>query len=141
VNEPARRPLVGVITVVRRGERVLLARRSRGLHVGRWGYPGGHVEWGETIIEAALRELLEETGVEASPTGQIETFDTIGRDDSGAIAWHYVLVAVGATWRAGEARALSDAAEVAWLALAELRAGTHDLLDRVEALAARVLSA
>ena len=62
----ADRPVVGVIVAVRRGDQVLLAQRSRGTYLGRWGFPGGHVERGETIVEAGLRELREETGVTPS---------------------------------------------------------------------------
>jgi 8-oxo-dGTP diphosphatase len=49
------RPVLGVIAVVRRGDQVLLAQRSRGTYLGKWGFPGGHVERGEAIVEAGLR--------------------------------------------------------------------------------------
>jgi len=129
------RPRVGVIAVVRRGDQVLLAQRSKGGYIGRWGFPGGHVERGETVIEAAMRELAEETGVGATPVGVLTTLDEIGRDAAGAVQWHYVLVAVLADWRSGEAVAADDAAGVQWVTLADITGGKIDVLPRVEPLA------
>ena len=60
-----RRPLLGAIAVVVQDGHVLLARRRKEPDAGLWGYPGGHVELGETALAAAARELLEETGVTA----------------------------------------------------------------------------
>jgi 8-oxo-dGTP diphosphatase len=131
----AGRPIVGAIAVVRRGDQVLLAKRSKGGYIGRWGFPGGHVERGETVIEAAMRELTEETGVIAEPVGVLTTFDEIGRDAAGAVQWHYVLIAVLADWRSGEAVAADDAAGVRWVTLADITGGQIDVLPRIEPLA------
>ncbi len=126
------RPRVGALAVVRRGDQVLLAQRSKGGYVGRWGFPGGHVERGETVIEAAMRELREETGVAAEPVGVLTVLDEIGRDDAGRVQWHYVLVAVLANWRAGEAVAADDAAGVRWATLADITGGQIPVLKQVE---------
>ncbi len=126
------RPRVGVIAVVRRGEQVLLAQRSRGGYIGRWGFPGGHIERGETSIEAAMRELAEETGVAADPVGILTVLDEIGRGGDGTITWHYVLVVVLADWRSGEAVAMDDAAGVRWATLADITGGTFPVLPQVE---------
>jgi ADP-ribose pyrophosphatase YjhB (NUDIX family) len=134
------RPVVGVIAVVRRGDQLLLAQRSKGGYIGRWGFPGGHIERGETSIEAAMRELNEETGVTAEPQGVLTTLDEIGRDAAGVVTWHYVLIAVLADWRAGEAVAMDDAAGVQWVTLADIASGKVDVLPRVEPLARMAFS-
>ena len=77
------RPIVGVLAVVLRGERALVVRRAHPPLAGRWGFPGGVLELGETVAEGAMRELLEETGVVAEPAGVLTVIDTIDRDPRG----------------------------------------------------------
>jgi 8-oxo-dGTP diphosphatase len=122
VSDPSRaarrypeRPIVGVLAVVLRGEKVLVVRRANPPMAGRWGFPGGVLELGETVAEGAMRELFEETGVVADPIGPLTVIDTIDRDDEGGIRFHYTLVAVRGRWRCGEGIAGDDADEVGWL--------------------------
>lgn len=126
------RPRVGAIAVVRRGDRVLLAQRSKGGYIGRWGFPGGHVERGETVVDAAMRELHEETGVVAEPAGVLTVLDEIGRNRAGEVQWHYVLIAVLADWQSGDGIAADDAADVRWATLAEITSGSFPVLKQVE---------
>ena len=113
------RPKLGALAVVPRGDAVLLVRRGRAPNRGLWGFPGGHVEWGETCAEAATRELVEETGVRARARRTLGVLDLIERE-GGAIAWHYVLVAVLCDWLAGEPMAADDAEDARWVSRAEL---------------------
>ena len=106
------RPIVGVLAVVLRGERALVVRRSNPPMAGRWGFPGGVLELGETVAEGAMRELVEETGVVAEPSGVLTVIDTIDRDDQGRVRYHYSLVAVRGSWRQGEG-APADGAKLA----------------------------
>src|SRR5271157_101441 len=114
------RPIVGVLAVVLRGDRALVVRRANPPMAGRWGFPGGVLELGESVVEGAMRELFEETGVIAEAAGTLTVIDTIDRDDQDRIRHHYVLVAVRGTWRAGEGIAGDDADEVAWLSREEI---------------------
>jgi 8-oxo-dGTP diphosphatase len=110
------RPFVGVGAVVFRGDEVLLVRRGKPPREGQWSIPGGIQLTGETVSEAARREVREETGLEVEIGDVVAVIDSIARDAVGAIEYHYTLVDLLAEWRAGEAVAGDDAAEVAWAA-------------------------
>jgi 8-oxo-dGTP diphosphatase len=114
------RPIVGVLAVVMRGERVLVVRRANPPMPGRWGFPGGVLELGETVAQGAMRELFEETGVTAEAAGPLTVIDTIDRDGEDRVRYHYTLVAVIGHWQHGEGAAGDDADEVAWLTRAEI---------------------
>jgi 8-oxo-dGTP diphosphatase len=118
------RPVVGVLAVVLRGERALVVRRANPPLPGRWGFPGGVLELGETVAEGAMRELLEETGVVAEPAGVLTVIDAIDHDTMGRVRYHYTLVAVRGVWRSGEGAAGDDADEVAWFSRAEIVGGS-----------------
>ncbi len=131
------RPMVGVGVVVWRGGDVLLIRRGKPPREGSWSLPGGRQRLGETVREAALREVREETGLEVEITGLVDVVDSITRDRAGEVRYHYTLVDFSAEWKAGEARAGGDAAEVAWVP--QERLGQYSLWSettRIIALAA-----
>ena len=110
-----KRRLVGVGVVVCQDDRVLLVRRGKAPGKGNWSLPGGAQELGETVFEAARREVLEETSVSVEVLGLVDVVDSIRRDPSGKIQYHYTLVDVAAEWRSGEAKPLDDAADVSWV--------------------------
>ena len=112
-------PVVGVGGVLVHEGRVLLIRRGKEPLYGRWVVPGGTVELGEPLDEALVRELREETGLEVEPLELITVFDRIQRD-GGRVLYHHVIVDYLCRWISGEARAASDALEVAWAAPDEL---------------------
>ncbi len=116
------RPYVGVGIVVFRGDEVLLVERAKPPIRNRWSIPGGAQEIGETVHEAARRELMEETGVEADLIGLIDVVDSITRDQDSRVQFHYPLVDFAAEWRSGEAAAADDVAAVRWVPLADLEA-------------------
>lgn len=123
-----KRPSAAVGVVCFRGDDVLLIRRGTPPRLGEWSLPGGRVEWGETLHAAALRELLEETGVTADIKGLIDVVDGIFRSRTHDDVWaHYVLVDYAAVWRSGEPRAGDDAAAAAFLSPDDLK--TIDLWD------------
>ena len=99
------------VVCIKAGE-VLLIRRGKPPRLGEWSIPGGRIEWGETCAQAALRELHEETGVQAELLGLLDVVDGLFQpEDGGAPASHAVLIDYAARWRSGEARAGDDAAE------------------------------
>src|SRR5947208_14964752 len=119
------RPIVAVLAVVLRGEQALIVQRAQQPNAGRWGFPGGVLELGETVAEGAMRELLEETGVVAEPAGWLNVHDAVSRDAEGRVQFHYVLTAVRGVWRSGEGEAADDAAATAWVSRAEIVAGLY----------------
>jgi 8-oxo-dGTP diphosphatase len=134
------RPVLGCLAVVRRGGRVLLARRSAPPGVGRWGFPGGMQELGETVHACTERELREETGIVAMPVRTLGVLDTIRRDDDGRIKVHFALIVVLLEWSAGEGEPIEDASALGWFTPEEVRAGGLDLFPQVEELMALALA-
>ena len=114
----SKRPLVGVGVVVVKGaagaERVLLIKRGKAPRLGSWSLPGGRQRHGETVRAAAAREVMEEAGLEIEIAQLLDVVDSLTRDSTGAVAYHYTLVDFLAEWRAGEAIAGDDAAAVTW---------------------------
>ncbi|MCH8553263.1 MAG: NUDIX hydrolase [Natronospirillum sp.] len=125
------RPSPAILAVVHHQGRVLLVRRGQPPNEGRWGFPGGKIEPGETIAAAAERELLEETGVRARAGRVLTTLDALDHGPAGELRHHYILVAVSCQWLSGEAAAASDAAEVRWVPVSELGSSGLDLIERV----------
>jgi 8-oxo-dGTP diphosphatase len=130
-------PVPAVIAVVIREDRALLVRRANPPDAGLWGFPGGKIEFGETVREAAIRELLEETGVQAEAQDILTTLDILGRNPSGATQQHFILIAVRCRWISGEPAAGDDALEAGWFAIAELGGGKIALSADVEVIARR----
>jgi 8-oxo-dGTP diphosphatase len=114
------RPIPSVGVVVCDGNRVLLVLRAQEPSRGKWSVPGGVIELGETICEAARREVLEECGLDVEVGEVIAVRDAIVPDQDGHIRFHYVLVDVVARCRGGELHAASDVADARWVSREEL---------------------
>ncbi len=115
----APRPVVAVGVLVVRDGKALLIRRAKPPAQGRWSIPGGRLKYGETIIEAAKREVGEECGIEIEPSVVALVLNRIGRSGD-KIEYHYVIIDLLARWVSGEAVAGDDAAEVEWIRLDEI---------------------
>jgi 8-oxo-dGTP diphosphatase len=119
-------PTVGVVCL--RGDQVLLIKRGTPPRLGQWSLPGGRIEWGEANAVAALRELKEETGVEAELLGLIDVVDGVfparpsPDGKAGEITRHYVLIDYAARWISGEPIAGDDAAEARFVSRDEAMA-------------------
>jgi 8-oxo-dGTP diphosphatase len=130
-------PAPAVIAVVIENGRALLVRRANPPDAGLWGYPGGKIEYGETVSEAAIRELREETGVEAQALDIITTLDIVVRAEDGAITQHYILIAVLCRWLSGEPVAADDALDAGWFALDDIQPERLPMSADVDVIAKR----
>jgi len=112
------RSAVGAIVI--RDDEVLLVKRNNPPGQGLWSIPGGCVELGETLQEAAEREIQEETGIIIRAKKPVYTFDVIERDDQGHTRFHYVIVDLLADYVSGKPNPRSDASEARWVTSREL---------------------
>ncbi len=114
------KPVCGVGVVCLKDDQVLLVKRAKPPITRQWSIPGGGQELGETTREAALRELKEETGVDAELIGLIDVIDTVSEDEEGRIQFHYTLVDFAAIWTSGEPVADDDVSDAQWVLLSDL---------------------
>ncbi|HZP63603.1 MAG TPA: NUDIX hydrolase [Terriglobales bacterium] len=113
-------PLVGVGAIVIEGDRVLLVKRGHPPLLGAWSIPGGVLEVGETLREAAVREAMEETGLQVEPSTLLGVYDRVLRDHRQRTLYHYVLIDFLCRRIMGEPRAGGDVDDVRWYRRAEL---------------------
>jgi ADP-ribose pyrophosphatase YjhB (NUDIX family) len=135
--------MLAASVAVLRGRRVLLAARARPPLEHIWSLPGGLVEPGETLAQAALRELREETGVEAELIGLIQPIEYIERDPNGRVKHHFVICAHAARWISGEGETGPEALAVRWarqeeIADAPTTPGLIPVLEAAFALGGRI---
>lgn len=137
-REYPERPIVAVGVVLLDGDKVLLIERARPPNAGRWTVPGGGVEAGESMREAALRELQEETGLTCTLGPIVEILERIVPDEAGRARYHYLIIDFVGTEPRGELRATSDAAAARFVPLAEVASLplTDDLSPVIERAAA-----
>jgi 8-oxo-dGTP diphosphatase len=113
------RPIVAVGAVVIDGDRVLLVQRGQEPLKGEWSLPGGAVEIGETLADALVREVREETALDVVVGPVVEVLDSIRRDPAGRAEYHYIIIDYACRVRGGTPMAPScgtDAADVRWVA-------------------------
>ena len=113
-------PLIGVGGVIFRDDQVLLIKRGKEPALGQWSIPGGVVRVGETLKEAVVREVHEETHLEVEVLGLAKVIERIFRELDGRISYHYVLLDFLCRIKKGELKADSDAQEACFVPLAEL---------------------
>jgi 8-oxo-dGTP diphosphatase len=115
-------PLVGVGAIIIDKGRVLLVKRGHPPLAGEWSIPGGVLELGETLREAAIREAREETCLTVETAELLGVYDRVLRDDDGRTLYHFVLVDFLCRQVSGEAHAADDADEVRWFTAEEIGA-------------------
>ena len=131
-------PLVGVGAVIIEGpiedSRVLLVKRAHPPLQAQWSIPGGVLEVGELVRDAAIREAREETGLVVEPADLLGVYDRILRNAEQRVQYHYVLIDFLCRRVAGDLAAASDAAEVHWFTREELPALNlaEDTLDVIQ---------
>jgi 8-oxo-dGTP diphosphatase len=136
------RPYLAVSAVIVRDGEFLAVRRARPPMEGLFTLPGGGVETGESLIEAVVREVREETGLTVEPLALAGYREVITRDEAGRVQRHFVILAFAARWIAGEPRLNEELSEARWMrpaalrelstteGLAEIVAAAFDLLER-----------
>jgi 8-oxo-dGTP diphosphatase len=107
-------PLVGVGAIIIERDQVVLVKRGQPPLAGEWSIPGGVLEVGETVRQAAVREALEETGLTVEPGDLLGVFDRVLLDETGRTKYHYVLIDFLCRRVAGEPHGAGDAAEARW---------------------------
>ncbi len=112
-------PTLGVGAVVLHHDAVLLVKRSNPPNAGQWAIPGGKVNLGETLQQAAEREILEETGLHIRANEVIYHFEIIERDNTNNVKWHYVVLDLKAIYLSGDPHAASDVSEARWITRSE----------------------
>lgn len=128
---PPPRPVLGAIAVVYHLGQVILIQRKTAPNIGWWGFPGGHVEMGETALQAATRELFEETGVIARPLEYLTNVDVLLRDPAGMVQKQYLLTAVLCAYESGTPVPDDDALQACWLPVDEIENRGLALIDQV----------
>ena len=115
------RPFLAASFAVFRQDRVLLGSRALPPNDTLYSIPGGVVEAGETLEEAALRELFEETGVRAQSLGFTGWSQFIERDEEGKVRRHFVVASFAGLWISGEGEASEELPTLRWMDLAQAR--------------------
>jgi len=123
-------PMVAVHPIVYKDERIVLVKRSKEPSKGKWSLPGGRIELGETIYEAAKREVLEECSIEIDIERLFDIGESIISDREGRVSYHFVLIYLLARYKAGEIKAQSDAEDIGWFTIPEIaELDMHPLLQ------------
>jgi ADP-ribose pyrophosphatase len=120
-NEYPEHPCVAVGAIVFKGKNVLLVRRGQAPSEDLWAIPGGKVKLGESLQQAAEREIKEETSVTIRAGEPVYTFDLVARDADDRIRFHYVIVDLVADYVAGDPRPGDDALEACWVSAPDLK--------------------
>lgn len=137
--ENVKKPIAAVIAIVIDQGKVLLIRRANPPDVGRWGFPGGKIELGEPLLQAAERELFEETGMVGNAVQVLTATDAFDADADGRVRQHFVLVAVLCRSIGGQLQAADDALEAEWHSVSRLGELEHALSLDVRAVAEQAL--
>lgn len=118
-------PKVGIGIALIKGNQVLLVRRANPPGAGKWSLPGGKQELGETAQQTARRELREETGLECGDLILAGYVDSIHRDETNNITFHYTILDFAASYVGGTPRPSDDVTETAWVCKEEFE--TYEL--------------
>lgn len=114
-------PILAVGAIVFKENKVLLVRRGKAPAKGLWAIPGGSVKLGETLKDAAEREIIEETGIRVKAGATVYSFESIIRDANGDVQYHYYIVDLEAEYISGEITPGDDADDAAWMTVADLK--------------------
>ncbi len=130
---PPQRPVLAVLAIVLRGEDVLLVKRKNDPDAGTWGFPGGRLDYGESLQDGACRELFEETGVIATAGDVIATQEVIVPATNAALppVFHYVLMGLSCSYLRGDPVAGDDAEEAEFAMIEDVLSGVYVMSEGV----------
>jgi mutator protein MutT len=115
-----KRPVVGVGAIILDGDKILLEKRKNVPSKGKWSVPGGLVELGESMEQAVIREVKEETGLEVYEPRLVDVVNYISLGERGAVIYHFVIVDYLVTVKSGKPKAASDAEDLKWVPFNEV---------------------
>ena len=113
-------PIVGIGAVIIHEGKIALIKRGNEPGKGKWTIPGGHVELGETLEQAVIRETKEETGLDVENPRLIDVVSNVDLDENGKVKYHYIIIDYFVHVKNGVAQASSDAAELRWVPFDEV---------------------
>ena len=122
-----KKPVVGVGAVILDGDKILLEKRKNEPSKGKWSVPGGLVELGESVEQAVIREVKEETGLEVYEPRLVDVVNYVSLGEKGAVIYHYVIVDYLVTVKSGNPKAASDAEALKWVPFNEVE--EYDLTE------------
>jgi len=135
------RPFLAVSAAIFRNGKVLVVRRARKPALNLYTLPGGAVEAGETLVEAAIREVREETSLSIEPVALAGHREVIARDDAGKVERHFVILCFASRWLAGEPVLSDELDDSRWVDPSELENyRTTDGLAEIVTTAATLLA-
>lgn len=127
-------PKLAALAVIVKDGHVLLVKRRNDPDAGLWGFPGGHVDLGETALDAAVRELREETGVTSRAVRYLTNVDVIEHDGCGGVRFHFLLTAVLCDYLSGEPVAQDDVSEAQWWKIEDVMRSTMHCSEQVDSV-------
>src|ERR1039457_1003415 len=113
-------PVVGIGAVIVGEGKIVLIKRGNDPSKGKWSIPGGHVELGENLEAAVIRETKEETCLDVDNPRFIDVVDNVDLDEQGKVKYHYVIIDYLVHIKSGNVAAASDAAELRWVPFDEV---------------------
>ncbi|HET9717288.1 MAG TPA: NUDIX hydrolase [Pseudolabrys sp.] len=134
------RPYLAVSAAILREGKVLIVRRARNPAMNLYTLPGGIVETGESLADAVVREVREETSLSIEPLGLAGYREVIAADDEGRIKRHFVILCFAARWASGEPVLSEELDDARWIDPSGLSgyATTEGLAEIVESAAALI---
>ena len=134
------RPYLAVSAAIIRAGKVLVVRRARQPAQSLYTFPGGAVEVGETLNEAAIREVREETSLAIEPVALAGHREVISRDAQGRVERHFLILCLAAHWRSGDVKLNEELDDARWVTPAEISGlrTTDGLADIAAAAFARL---
>ena len=107
-------PIIASSAVVKHGSEILLIKRKYPPGIGKWALPGGIVEYGETVEQAAIREVKEETNIDIKIEKLLNVYSLILRDENGEVKYHYAIICFESSYKNSLLKSNQEVVEAGW---------------------------